>query len=105
MKYTNDTRLIVFICCLLQGECKSVQCHSLGGFLGVSVIFPSISSSMPARVDTLPVNKKQIVTARQSHLWRFNTQTHICNIVCVSVAQQPNSPQPKKRHNRPLIPV
>lgn len=51
---------------------------------------------MPARVDTLPVNKKQIVTAWQSHLWRFNTQTHICNSVCVLAAR-------KKGHNRPLI--
>lgn len=76
MKHISDIYIIVLICCLLQGECKIYRLwehmskgeNCEGG--------EGIAHLIRVGVGTFQVNKKQIVTAEQSHLWRFNTLIH-----------------------------
>lgn len=100
MKHISDIYIIVLICCLLQGECKiyrlwehmskGVKCE--GG--------ERIAHLIRVGVGTFQVNKKQIVTAEQSHLWRFNALIHtnahthpgklsLCHVKLFSACVQP----------------
>lgn len=100
MKHISDIYIIVLICCLLQGECKIYRLWEHMNKGEKCEGGEGIAHLIRVGVGTFKVNKKQIVTAEQSHLWRFNTLIHtnahthagklsLCHVKLFSACVQP----------------